>query len=45
MGGALLMAGQDKFDGRVDQGIEDGDGGSAGMAEHIFDPMLVDAVD
>jgi hypothetical protein len=45
VGGALLMAGEDELDGRVDQGVENRDGSSAGMAEYVFDPVLMDAVD
>src|SRR5690606_32698393 len=45
MSGALFMAGEDEFDGRIHQGIEYGNGGATGMPENILDAMLMDAMD
>jgi hypothetical protein len=45
VGGALFVAGEDELDGRIHQGIENGDCGSAWMPEDVFYPMLMDAMD
>jgi len=43
--GALLVPGEDQFDGPSDEGVEDRDGGSSGKAEDKLDPFLNEDVD
>ena len=44
VGGALLVTGQHQLDGRVHEGIEQRNGGAAGEAEHVLDPLLLQDV-
>ena len=44
VGGPLLVAGQDKLDGRVYEGVEQRDCGAPGEAEDVLHPLLLQYV-
>ena len=46
VGGALLVAGKDELElGRIQQSVEDGHGGAAGMAEDVFNTLALHGFD